>query len=182
MAVLEVGDIPLSLVDGSLVVRKDTVDPSGMRMVYQVIIDSDADFLSYPHTTSVKLKDKDNTIIYSHVDDLETVTDEIKELPESKSPDFSLEEGRTLKDVYKDIENLFAQMYQYYETQNIGKSIELLITAEGYSGDKNLEIKHTCRVGYDNNVTTNELDKSVKLATSRYIENEANKPKELALK
>ena len=33
MAVLEVGDMPLSLVDGSLVVRKDTVYPSGMRMV-----------------------------------------------------------------------------------------------------------------------------------------------------
>ena len=182
MAVLEVGDMPLSLVDGSLVVRKDTVDPSGMRMVYQVIIDSDADFLSYPHTTSVKLKDKDNTIIYSHVDDLEIVTDEITELPESKSPDFTLDGGRTLKDVYKDIENLFAQMYQYYESQDIGKYFDIRITAEGHSGDKNLEIKHVCSVGYMNEVTTNKLDKSVKLATSRYKENEANKPKELALK
>lgn len=182
MTTLEVGDMPMSLVDGSLVVRKDTVDPSGMRMVYQVLVDSDTDFLSYPHTTSVKLKDSNEAVHYIDVDDLETVTDEITELPESKSPDFSLEEGRTLQDVYKDIENLFAQMYQYYEAQDIGKCIELRITAEGYAGDKKLEIKQTCRVGYDNDVTTNELDKSVKLATSRYKENEANKPKELPLK
>ena len=182
MTVLEVGDMPLSLVDGSLVVRKDTVDPSGMRMVYQVVIDTDADFLSYPHTTSVKLKDKDNTVIYSHVDDLETVTDEITELPKNKSPDFALEKGRTLKDVYKDIENLFAQMYQYYESQDVGKCIELRITATGYSGDKNLEIKHICSTGYDGDVITNELDKSVKIAISRYKENEDNKPKELSLK
>ena len=182
MTVLEVGDMPLSLIDGSLVVRKDTVDPSGMRMVYTVLVDSDTDFLSYPHTTSVKLKDALNTVSFVEVEHLETVTDEIKKLPESKSPDFALEKGRTLKDVYKDIENLFAQMYQYYESQDIGKCIELRITAEGYSGDKKLEIKQTCRVGYDNDVTTNELDKSVKLATSRYKENEANKPKELSLK
>ena len=174
---------PLDVIDGSLVVRKDDTDSP--RTVYRVTIPDDELNISYPHTHTVALTSRregsEDQKTYTSIDNLEPVPPSA-ELSESKSPDFSLKEGRTLEDVYKDIETLFIQQLQWYESQDIAEKLELEIRAIGYPGDRSLEIRHKCSVGFGDTVTTYALDKSVMIAVNRYRENKILHPLEIAVK
>ena len=84
----KLNDHPLSLVDGALVIDKDLFDVTGIKKFFKVVINTDEDdFLSYPHSTSVRLLDKDDNIVYYELDHLELVTDEQIELEKKEVTD-----------------------------------------------------------------------------------------------
>ena len=177
---LELMDTPLKLIDGALVARKSD---SGVisRTIFKVVIEKDNSD-DYPHSSSVRLIDQEDQIYHENIDNLELVTSNVNWLSQTEVPDFSLKDGRTIEDVYKDIEILFVQMMQYYQSRDVDKKLCLTIRAEGYPGDSNMEITHRCSINYDYEIITNALDKSVRLAIDRYDEDKANKPKEIAFK
>lgn len=88
---------------------------------------------------------------------------------------------RSIQDIYDDIERLFVQMVQYFETQDINKQLRMSISTEFYPGGTGIDVKYEAGVGYEPMVETRALDKSVQIVCDRYRENNALKPRQIPL-
>ena len=160
----KLNDHPLSLVDGALVIDKDLFDVTGIKKFFKVVINTDEDdFLSYPHSTSVRLLDKDDNIVYYELDHLELVTDEQIELESAMVT----------------IERLIKHCVMKFQEHDIGKKLSLVIKAECFGGDRGITVEHIATVDYDHSVISKDLEDSLDIAIERYEENENLKPKEI---
>ena len=86
---------------------------------------------------------------------------------------------RTIEDIHDDIQKMFVQIVQFYERQDVDKQLKLRITAEYYPGSSDVTVKYIACVGYNEDVESRNMFKSVQIACERFKENEAIKPKEI---
>ena len=175
----KLNDHPLSLDDGALVIDKDLFDVTGIKKFFKVVINTDEDdFLSYPHSTSVRLLDKDDNIVYYELDHLELVTDEQIELEKKEVTDHKLSETEVASAMVT-IERLIKHCVMKFQEHDIRNKLSLVIKAECFGGDRGITVEHIATVDYDHSVISKDLEDSLDIAIERYEENENLKPKEI---
>jgi hypothetical protein len=154
--------------EGNLV-RKITEE--GDAQVERVVIDEDED----EGTINI-----DNGVSTTWVDaeDYELVADSAKEQEVNKV--VPLVPSRTSEEIHEDIQRMMVQLTQYYQASGLGNSLTMTFEATVYPSDLTLTLKCKASLGYGTEVTTRDLNKSVKIAVDRSRENKAFEPIEIS--
>ena len=149
---------------GNLVVEKDDEN----NIVYTVsAIDGD----------EIVVEDENGYFRTYLVDNLIPLVGPVKQEPAPIVPNTS---NRTIEDIHDDIQKMFVQIVQYFERQDVNKALKLRITADYFPGSDDVTVKYIACVGYEADVESRNLFKSVNIACERFKENEAIKPKEIS--
>jgi len=88
---------------------------------------------------------------------------------------------RTSSVIHDDIRNMMIELAQYYQESGVKYPLIMEITARVYDNDTTLALECTAKLGYETEITTHDLNKSVEIAIKRAKENEALKPAEISL-
>jgi hypothetical protein len=83
--------------------------------------------------------------------------------------------------VHNDVQNMMLQLARYYQESGVKHPLIMELTARVYDNDTTLALECTAKLGYETEITTHDLNKSVEIAIQRAKENEALKPIEIPL-
>ena len=121
----------------------------------------------------------DGDVFSSHEEDELTLVKSADTPPEVPAPIVPNTPSRTIEDIHDDIQKMFVQIVQFYEREDVDKQLKMRITAEYYPGSSDVTVKYIACVGYNEDVESRNMFKSVQIACERFKENEAIKPKEI---
>ena len=86
----------------------------------------------------------------------------------------------TQEEVHSEVCKMFATLANYADAHLNGKKVTLKIEAEYFSGD-DIDVSFIVRTGYDDEIVTDNMYRSMQVAIARHKENETLKPKSIPL-
>lgn len=101
------------------------------------------------------------------------IREDMKQLEATKST-------RTVDEVHQDISDMIAQVANYMIDNLDGESCRLSIEAE-FSTGTNVDVEFKARVRYGDDVVSDDLYKSARIALERHSQNETLKPRRITL-
>ena len=119
----------------------------------------------------------DNSDSWEDAADYELVADEVEEKEATEVVQFV--PSRTSEEIHDDVQRMMVQLAQYYQAADLSNSLTMTLEAQVHGSDRGLTLKCKATLGYGTEVTTRDLNKSVKIAVDRARENASLKPLEI---